>query len=58
MSDYSCFNCDSKGGGYYKAHDGETEWFLGLASNGEAHYACKECSVLLFEVVKVREEAA
>jgi hypothetical protein len=44
----ACFNCDSQGGGFYKAHDGETKWFMGLDSSGQAHFACEECSVLLF----------
>ena len=43
----ACFNCDSRGG-YYRAHEGETRWFMGLDSSGQAHFACEECSVLLF----------
>ena len=46
----ACFNCCDRGGGTYKAFEGETEWHMGLDASGQAHYACKECSVLLFDV--------
>lgn len=50
---YCCFNCDNLGGGMYKPHTEETEWFMGLTGNGQAHYACKECHVLLFNAFPV-----
>ena len=49
ISEYCCFNCDSTGGGYYKPHDGETTWYIGLDSSGQANYACAECQNLLFD---------
>lgn len=46
----SCFNCDSMGGGYYRVHEGETTWYMGLDQNGQAHYACKDCAPQLYNV--------
>jgi hypothetical protein len=59
MSDYACFNCDHVGGAMYKAHDGETTWFLGLTSDGQAHYACEDCKdQSLYNVRPVRSSGA
>lgn len=44
----SCFNCDSAGGGYYRPHEGETDWYCGHA-DGQGHYACANCKGLLFD---------
>lgn len=48
---YTCFDCCSLGGGYYKPYEGETTWWIGLAQNGQAHYACDDCKVFLFNTV-------
>jgi hypothetical protein len=39
----SCGECDHRGGGLYQPHEGETDWFMGLDSNGQAHYLCDNC---------------
>jgi hypothetical protein len=54
----ACFNCDSSGGGVYKLHEGPTKWFMGLDSSGQAHFACEECSVLLFNARPYYRSAA
>ena len=53
--EYACFNCDHAGGGLYRAHQGETSWWLGLEANGQANYACDYCKDALFNVKRVRE---
>ena len=32
----SCFNCDAIGGGLYRVHEKETQWFIGHADGGRA----------------------
>lgn len=54
-ANYCCFNCDSLGGGYYKPHEGETKWFIGLDEYGQANYACEDCSKTLFNARELRE---
>lgn len=49
MDEYCCFNCDSAGGGTYRPHEGETIWYIGLAQGGQAHFACENCKILLFD---------
>jgi len=49
MNPYSCFNCDSLGGGIYKVHDEPTEWYIGLLPSGAAQYACASCRGSLYE---------
>jgi hypothetical protein len=46
----SCGCCDHRGGGMYAIHEEETDWFMGLDSNGEAHYLCENCKDGYFNV--------
>ena len=54
----ACFNCDDRGGGCYKTHEGDTQWHMGLDASGQAHYACAECSVLLFNARPIQTRAS
>jgi hypothetical protein len=46
----SCGICCHTGGGTYRPFEGVTRWFIGLDSNGQAHYACEGCAPSLFNV--------
>lgn len=56
--EHCCFNCDALGGGYYKPHEDETTWYLGLDATGQANYACEECHPLLFNARPIKSRAA
>lgn len=47
---YSCGICDSVGGGIYRVREEPTHWWLGLESNGQAHYLCDDCKGALWNV--------
>ena len=54
----ACFNCCHIGGGYYTEYEGETEWYMGLTSDGQAHYACADCAPSLFNARKLHIASA
>ena len=57
MNSYSCFNCDSLGGALYKAHEGQTDWYIGLLpSSGVAQIACADCRDALYECHQITEK--
>ena len=47
-SRYACYFCDSLGGGRFKDHEVETNWYIGHLG-GQAHHACEECMSGLHE---------